>query len=94
VTDARDPARRIAGGHAYRKHVVQRREFPEVAGVEQFAEPIADVILNPDAQKSLPGERHTYWQERSRTVVLLNPNDSDGGTAIRPESERSYLDRA
>jgi len=55
VTDARDLARRIAGGHAYRKHVVQRREFPEVVSVEQFAEVIADVILNPDAERSLPG---------------------------------------
>lgn len=93
MTDARDLARRIAGGNAYQKHVVGRGEFPEVTGVEQFAALIADVIANPDARRSLPGGRDAYWQERTRTVVVVNPNDPDGGIAFRPDSERRYMDR-
>ena len=91
-TDVEGLARRIAEGHAYPKHVVDRDEFPDIPNREQFAGLIARVITLADATKTLPDGRRAYWQNLIRTSVIVDPNDPDGGTAFRPVRGRLYFD--
>ena len=86
-------ARRIANGHAYRKHVVTRGEYPSITSPWQFAPLIDDVMTNPDASKSLRYGRVAYWQQKAQTGVIVDPAHPDGGTAFRPTTGRAYYDR-
>ncbi len=91
--DARSLARRIANGHAFRRHVLVRKEYPPITSHEQFAALIYDVITNPDDTRSLPRGRYAYWQEETQTLVITDPGQRDGGTAFRPTTGKAYFDR-
>lgn len=45
----------------------------------------ADIISDASESKNLSGGRTAYLDTGSRTIVVGNPNDPDGGTAFRPE---------
>lgn len=92
MTDAEELTRRIAGGHAYQKPVVERAEFPEVSSVYAFASLIARVIASGTATARLKDGRRAYWLEEVQTFVMANPDDCDGGTAFRPIGGRAYFD--
>jgi filamentous hemagglutinin len=92
VTDVPDLAKRIAGGHAYRKHVVDRNEFPDAPNRRRFAALVARVLASPDETKRLKDGRRAYWHDETRTLVMVNPRDPDGGTAFRPIRGRAYFD--
>jgi filamentous hemagglutinin len=89
---ANPEARKIAEGHAFDKHVVQRGEYPEIATREEFADLINEVIRNPTDRKSFGDGRTGYWHEDLETVVIVNPYDPEGGTAFRPREGREYYD--
>jgi len=93
VTDVAELARRIANGHAYRKHVIGRGEYPSITDREQFARLIEDVIGTPDEVLSLRGGRYLYWQAKANLIVIDHPNNPDGGTACRPLLGRDDLKR-
>ena len=86
-------ARRIASGHAFRKHVVRQGEYPSITSSEQFARLIDDVLTNPDATKTLLDGRRAFWKRKARTVVILDPGHPDGGTAFRPTAGKAFFDR-
>ena len=81
----------IANGHAWEKHVIKRAEFPGVTTPTQFAEHIQEVLENPSAVRRLVDGRSLYWDERSGTLVLVNPNASDFGSAYVPTRGRTYF---
>ena len=83
-------ARRIAQGHAYDKHVLEKGEFPEIANPGEFEHLIDDVMNNYDDSKSLTRGRAAYWKDD--IVVITNPVDPDGGTAFRPVDGKEYYD--
>lgn len=85
-------AEQLAKGHAYDKHVVDDAEYPEIDSRSAFADLVEDVMTSPDATKPLPGDRQASWQAKTRTVVILNPKDPDGGTAFRPAQGKAYFD--
>jgi filamentous hemagglutinin len=89
---ANPEARRIAGGHAFDKHVIQRGEYPEISTREEFADLIDEVMSNPTDSKSHEDGRTAYWHDDLGTVVVTNPHDPDGGTAFRPREGRQYFD--
>lgn len=90
-------AQQIAAGHAFGKHVVGLREFPEVTGRgpearQQFAQ-IVERVMNSADNKPLAGGRHAYWEDASHTLVIVNASAADGGTCFRPRLGRSYYER-
>jgi filamentous hemagglutinin len=86
-------ARRIAGGHAFDKHVIQRGEYPGISTREEFADLIDEVMSHPTDIKDLQQDRTGYWHEGLRTVVITNPHRPDGGTAFRPPEGKDYYDK-
>ncbi|MBE7195365.1 MAG: hypothetical protein INR66_23165 [Gordonia polyisoprenivorans] len=86
---ARATAKRIADGHAYQKHVIERGEFPGVSSRAEFSELVESVMKNGSV-KTLPRGRMAYWLDG--TVVIRNPRAQDLGTAFRPTEGRRYFD--
>ncbi len=82
-------ARSIADGHAFEKHV---KEFAEVTTRGQFAELISRIITNPSEIKYLRNGRTAYWADAHQTIVILNPNVPEGGTAFKPIAGKQYFD--
>lgn len=85
-------AQKIANGHAYDKHVTKQKEFPEIKDKQAFAEHIDNVMTNPTESKNLTNGRKAYWDDKSKTVVITNPKNPDGGTAFRPTQGKKYFD--
>lgn len=81
-------AHQIANGHAYDKHVTNRREFDGDPSRGQFAAIIADVVRNGQ-HRPLSDVRDAYWLDG--TIVIRNLIDPDGGTAFRPTGGIAYF---
>ncbi|MBI5569326.1 MAG: hypothetical protein HY914_05210 [Desulfomonile tiedjei] len=86
-------AERIAHGHAYRKHVVKKREFPEVADRTQFRDLILKILSKPTEWKPPQGGRSAYWDKETGTFVIRDPSHPDGGTAFRPDAGKRFYDK-
>lgn len=84
---------RIANGHAFESHVINSREYPTITSQAEFAALIADVISEPDVTRSLSNNRVAYWQEKTKTVVIVDPYHVDRGTAFRPRDGKAYIAR-
>lgn len=84
-------ATRIANGHAWAKH---QGEFPELSSADEFAGLIDGIMKKAAGSdvKSLAKGRQAFWDGGSNTVVILDPNSPDLGTAFRPKQGRSYFD--
>ena len=87
--EARLLAKRIASGHAWREH---RSEFLGVADADEFAATVAANLSTPDAERPLLRGRTAYWDDQSGTIVIVSPNDPDGGTAFHPIPGREYFE--
>jgi hypothetical protein len=85
-------AEKIAG-HAWKKHVVQRNEFPEIKDREQFRNLIGSILSNPSKTKSLAGGRTGYLDKKTGTVVVRDPRRRDQGTVFRPLDAERYFDK-
>ena len=83
-------AEKIARGHAYQKHVIERGEFPEIKSPSEFEALIVDVMKNPESIRVLPRDRVAYW--KGDVLVIVDPNRLDWGTAFRPTPGRRYFD--
>jgi len=84
-------ARAIARGHAYEKHVVEEKLFPEAKNPSDFAEVIAKVLANPTHHRELENDRAAYFDNKSNTIVIYNPHARDKGTCFRPRAGLSYF---
>jgi len=82
----------IANGHAYQKHVVTQKEYPEITSKDAFFTLIKGVTANPTAIKNMPKGKTAYWGEGAKTIVIVDPNNADKGTAFRPTAGRAYFD--
>jgi RHS repeat-associated protein len=74
-----EEACRIANGHAFGKH--GEEETPD-----ELAEIIDDTIENPTHSAELGNDRSAYYDEKSNTLVIVNPKDPDGGTVFKPRN--------
>jgi hypothetical protein len=79
-------AKAIAMGHAYEKHVVEDKLFPEVKNRDDFMELIAKVLANPTHHRELEKDREAYFDTKSDTIVIYNPHARDKGTCFRPRA--------
>ncbi len=85
-------AKAIGTGHAYEKHVVDEKLFPEVKSEKDFIELIAKVIANPTHHKELENDREAYYDKKSNTIVIYNPRAKDNGTCFRPRAGLKYYE--
>jgi hypothetical protein len=85
-------ARAIAAGHAYEKHVVEEKLFPEVKSKDDFVEVIATVLANPSHHRKLENEREAFYDTKSNTIVIYNPRARDRGTCFRPRAGLKYYE--
>jgi hypothetical protein len=84
-------AKAMAAGHAYEKHVVEEKLFPEVKSPADFAELIGKVLANPTHHRELENDREAYFDSKSNTIVIYNPRARDKGTCFRPRAGLKYF---
>jgi pyocin large subunit-like protein len=85
-------AKAMSEGHAYDKHVVEEKLFPEVKNKDDFAKQIAKVLANPSHHKKLENDREAYFDCKSNTIVIYNPHARDKGTCFRPRAGLRYFE--
>jgi hypothetical protein len=85
-------AKAIATGHAYEKHVVEEKLFPEVKNTNDFIEVIAKILANPTHHRDLENDREAYFDNKSNTIVIYNPRARDKGTCFRPRAGLKYFE--
>jgi hypothetical protein len=85
-------AQAITDGHAYEKHVLEEKLFPEVKSEKDFKELIAKVIANPTHHRKLENDREAYYDKPSNTIVIYNPRARDRGTCFRPKAGLKYFE--
>src|SRR6516165_5608382 len=85
-------AKAIASGHAYQKHVVEEKLFPEVKNKDDFTDVIAKVLANPTHHRELENDREAYFDKKSNTIVIYNPHARDKGTCFRPRGGLKYFE--
>ena len=85
-------AKAIATGHAYEKHVVEEKLFPEVKNKDDFTDVIAKVLANPTHHRDLENDREAYFDKKSNTIVIYNPHARDKGTCFRPRAGLKYFE--
>jgi hypothetical protein len=85
-------ANAIANGHAYEKHVVDEKLFPEVKSVKEFADVIGKVLANATHHRDLENDREAYYDRPSNTIVIYNPRAKDKGTCFRPRNGLKYYE--
>ena len=86
-------AQEIASGHAFEKHVLNQGEFAGL-GIRtraQYADHIENVLNNPSSVRYTRDGRSYHLQESTGTVVVRNPNSTDGGTAFQPQNWNEYV---
>ncbi len=79
---------RIAGGHAWEKHVVSGGEFPSIGSKEEFSKHIENVMTNPASHKELERGREAFLGQDRTTIVITDPNHADGGTSFIGSEKR------
>ena len=50
------------------------------------------LMTNPSASKTLTKGRKAFWDDKSKTVVIRDPNSPDLGTAFKPKDSKAYFD--
>jgi hypothetical protein len=93
-------ANAIAHGHAFTKHhaefvknaVFDGLAFPDdtIANADEFGAFIGGIMSTAAASRALAGNRTAYWDARTGTVVILNLDVNDCGTAFRPVAGMAY----
>ncbi len=75
-------AHAIGHGHAFRKHVLESAEFPNISTPEQFTDHLFEVLTHPTLSGPCTNG-FMYWQETSSTIVIENykSKSQDRGTA-------------
>lgn len=95
-------AANIAHGHAYTKHaaefvhgtVIDGLAFPgpTIANADEFATFLQAILDAPSDSKVLANSRSAYWATPTGTVIIVNLNVDDCGTAFRPIAGKQYYD--
>jgi pyocin large subunit-like protein len=85
-------AKAIGNGHAYEKHVIEEKLFPEVKSEKEFIELIAKVLANPTHHRELENKREAFYDNKSNTIIIYNPRAKDNGTCFRPRAGLKYYE--
>jgi hypothetical protein len=85
-------AKAIARGHAYEKHVVDEKLFPEIHDRDEFTELIARLLAKPTHHRKLENDREAFFDKKTNTIVIYNPHVRDKGTCFRPRAGLKYYE--
>jgi hypothetical protein len=89
-------AQAIANGHAFTDHVTPGRPgaslFSGINSRAALEDRVYDTMTNSTHSKALERGRTAYYNERNNTVVVTNPNGSDGGSAFPASRGLSYYE--
>jgi len=86
-------AKRIAHGHAYKKHVERNNEFSDIISRENFQSRIEFIMNHPDDFKELERGRVAYWGQIQEIIIIHDPNHSDLGTAYKARDGKESFNR-
>ena len=77
----------ITNGHAFEKHI---GEFSDLGIITkaQFQQLIENVMNNASNRGPLKNGRSYFYEEKSNTIVIKDPNSADAGTAFRIDTTR------
>jgi hypothetical protein len=78
----------IANGHAWDKH---KEDFPDVKTKNDLAKKVDKIIKNPSESKKISDGREKFWDEKTKTIVIKDPNHKDGGTVFK--TSKRYYDK-
>lgn len=102
ATDNATTSAAIAHGHAYTKHhaefdngaVIDGVAFPDlnITNANDFAIFLDGILDAPSQNKVLNNNRHGYWDDVTKTVIIVNQGVTDCGTAFRPMAGVAYYD--
>jgi hypothetical protein len=81
-----------AAEHAYEKHVVDQKEFPEI-GSEVGLQAIAQDVMRRSPPEIAPRGRVIFYQSSTNTLVIVNPSNPEENNVFRPDDGRAYVDR-
>lgn len=93
--NAKSIAPKIAAGHGFQKHVIEKGDVPSFVKTQKdYAAHIEKVMMNHSAQRKLKDGRMAYWDEETKFVVITSPSDKKGdyGTAFCPEKGRKFFE--
>lgn len=84
-------ARGIGHGHAYQKHIVEEKQFPQISTRGEFTDLIFDAIMHPTLQAPC-ANGYVYWNAKHSIIVIENFNSKkgDGGTAYLANEEQFH----
>ena len=81
-------AHAIVNGHAREKH---EDEFGGDPGSPLMEAEVNDTMRHPTAIRKFPNGKTAYYNKEENIVVVVNPKDSDGGSAYRPPEGYQYF---
>ena len=85
-------AEKIGNGHAWDKHKLKQREFPEINTRDEFKRLIDKVKCSPNSMyKKLANGRKAWYDKSTNTLVITDPTSVDGGTMYRPIGKLKYF---
>ena len=85
-------ADKIANGHAFEKHVIERLEFPGVRTPAELAGIVRSVLSSRGSLvRDLQNGRSAFYDRSTNTLVIVHPTRSDLGTVYRPTDGEAYF---
>ena len=77
---------KIGRGHAWDRHVIKQKEFPEIKTKEDFINHIEKTIKSKETEhRFLKDDREAFWNKEDNTVIIYDPSHEDFGTVQRPK---------
>lgn len=82
-------SQKIGKGHAWEEH---KDQFPDIETPEELGELAEDIMEYPDDVKELENGRTGFWDEKTKSLVIHDPNHDDEGTIFKPDDGKKYFD--
>ncbi|WP_305775606.1 VENN motif pre-toxin domain-containing protein, partial [Rahnella sp. Larv3_ips] len=79
-------AEEVANGHAYEKHVLERKEFSDlgISTKSQFQSFVEGIVTNPEIERRQSVDGTTYYLDNSTKTIVIRGQRGEA-TAFRPD---------
>ncbi len=82
----------IGRGHAFDEHVIAEGEFPGISRRQQFENLVLSVVRSRNVHVcDLSDGRTAFYDERTNTLVIVDPRNRDLGSAYKPSGRLDYF---
>jgi hypothetical protein len=86
--DLDEIANKIAKGHAFEKHAKELG----ISTPEELAKHAKNLIQDSNGFRELERGRRAWWHEKTKTIVVHDPNTIDGGSVFRSRNKDYFND--